>query len=374
MKVAIIHDWLGTKVGGAEFVFFELASHYPEADLFALTYNRSVFRPYLGKRKVATSFLQYMPAFVKSRPQFMLPFVRRAVKGFDLSGYDLVISNSTAWVKNITVPEGTKHFSYCHSPARMLWDSWPKYLEGQKIGPFRVGAVSKFFITKLASKLRLWDFYATEDADLIAGNSAYVVGRIKKYYGVHAEILYPPVEPLKAPDIASSKPDEPYYLVLSVLSRYKNVELAVEAFKGSSRNLVVAGSGPDSDRLKALAKGAGNISFVGRVSDERKVELMAGAQAFIFPSIEDFGITPVEAMSVGTPVIALRGGGLLETVLDGVSGLFFDGPRPDSLAGALGRFEKMAWDKNKIKETTQKFSPKTFHALLDHLAQRAMKP
>ncbi len=370
MKVAIVHDWLGSRVGGAEQVLFELAEHFPDADLFALTYDKKTYVPYLGLRQVKTSFLDHMPRFIKHRPSLMLPMMRRAVEGLDFRGYDLVISNSTAWVKNIKVPEGTKHLSYCHSPARMLWDSWPKYLDTQHVGPFKLGPVSRFFVTRWASRLRLWDFYSTEHIDVLVGNSHYIAGRILKYYGRKASVLYPPVHLLE-PDGVNAKCDD-YYLVLSSLSRYKNIDLVIEVFKASARKLVIAGDGPDRERLESLADGAPNIRFEGRVGDKRKIELMAQARGFIFPGIEDFGITPIEAMSVGTPVIALRAGGLKETVSDGVSGHFFDKPHPEVLRAALDEFESKRWGHAKIKSTTAQYTKEVFMKNLDGFVERAM--
>lgn len=371
MKVAIVHDWLGSRVGGAEQVFFDLAEHYPDADLFALTYDKQIYMPYLGLRKVKTSFLNRMPGFVKRRPAVLLPLMRRAVEGLDFHGYDLVITNSTAWVKNIKVPEGTRHLSYCHSPARMLWDSWPKYLDTQHVGPFKLGPVSRFVATHLASRLRLWDFYATKHVDLLLGNSRYIVGRIRKYYGRESSVLYPPVRALELSEAPVKRGD--YYLVLSSLSRYKNIELAVAAFRASASKLVIAGDGPDRVRLEGIADGAPNINFEGRVSAKRKAELMAAARGFIFPGVEDFGITPIEAMSVGTPVIALRAGGLKETVAEGVSGHFFDEPTAEALRAAVEECEGKKWDPAKIKATTDQYSKEVFLKNLDGFVQKVVK-
>lgn len=369
MKIALVHDWLGDRAGGAEQVFFELAAHYPEADLFALTYNQKKFAPYLGLRPVTTSFLDRLPGFLKRRPAFLLPLMRRAVLGLKFKDYDLVITNSTAWVKNVQVPEGTKHLSYCHSPARMLWDSWPAYIDSQHVGPFKLGPISRFFITRWASRLRLWDFYSTERIDLLLGNSNYISGRIKKYYGQSASVLYPPVEQL---DAASHTRRGDYYLVLSVLSRYKQIDVVIEAFKASSRKLIIAGDGPDRERLEALADGAPNIHFEGRVSTLRKEELMTEARGFIFASVEDFGITPVEAMTVGTPVLALGAGGLKETVQDGLSGQFFQAATAEALRSALEDFDGKKWDRAKIRASAQKFSKDTFFQNLDDYVKEVL--
>ena len=156
-----------------------------------------------------------------------------------------------------------------------------------------------------------------------------------------------------------------YYLVLSVLNRYKNIDVAVEAFRGNGRQLIIAGDGPDRARLEALAQRVPNIRFEGRVSNQRKTELMRGARGFIFPSVEDFGITPIEAMSAGTPVIALRAGGLKETVTEGVSGHFFDEPSAKALGAAVKEFEKQTWDPVRVASAAGKYSKEAFIKNLD---------
>jgi glycosyltransferase involved in cell wall biosynthesis len=370
MKIALVHDWLGSRVGGAEQVFYDLAAHFPEADLFALTHDKRVHASSLGQRKVTTSFLQHLPKHLKQRPAFLLPLMRRAVEGLDFSGYDLVISNSTAWVKNVKLPDGVKHLCYCHSPARMLWDSWPKYLESQHVGPFKLGAIGRFIVTRWASGLRLWDYYATERVSFLAGNSGYIAKRIKKFYGRSSTVLYPPVPTIERTNETPVRAE--YYLVLSVLSRYKNIDLVIEACKANKRQLVIAGDGPDKSRLEAIAGGTPNVRFEGRVSEQRKAELLRGARGFIFPGIEDFGITPIEAMSVGTPVIALRAGGLEETVAEGVSGCFFNEPSVEALCSAIKEFEAKKWDPVKVKAGTEQYSPQIFIKNLDLIVQKVV--
>ncbi|MDP4038581.1 MAG: glycosyltransferase [bacterium] len=331
MKVAIIHDFLNQKIGGAEYVFFELANIYPEADLYALTYNKKKFTGFLNNRKVMTSSLQKNP--FKKNPKYLLPFIEKAIAGLDFSNYDLVISSSTAWVKNIKITGKTKHLCYCYSPARMLWDSWPRYLDDLGIGKQK-----RFLITKIVSDIRLWDFYASGDVTQFIAISNYVKKRINKFYRRSARVIYPPV------NVANLKPTDKkdnYYLILSVLSKYKNIELAIKAFKISAKRLIIAGGGPDKQRLEKLAFGAKNIVFYGPANEASKVALLSKAKGFIFPSIEDFGITPVEAMASATPVIALRGGGLTETMIDGKTGVFFDQGNPDCLNQAIRKAEKI---------------------------------
>lgn len=371
MRVAIVHDWLHEKVGGAEHVLFELVKHFPQADVYALTYNEKLFRPYMGMRHVRTSFLNKSPRLLKKNPQYLLPFMKKAVTSFDLSDYELVITNSTAWSKNIRLPQEVKHLSYCHSPARMLWDSWPRYVSGNSQGKGRLDPISRFVVTRIVSKLRLWDYYSTSEIDLIAANSMYIAKRISKFYGVKAEVLYPPVDAELTPHNAAP---EPYWLVLSVLSKYKNIELAIEAFKTSGRKLIIAGDGPDRKRLLQVAQGATNIVFEGRVTQERKIELYAGAEAFVFMSIEDFGMTPIEAMACGTPIVALRGGGISETVKSGVGGVFFTEPTPQALNAAIEKARNKNWNHSSIQQLSAKYSKEHFHNNLDELVSKVLRP
>lgn len=332
MKVALVHDWLNQKVGGAENVFFELSRIYPEADIFTLVYNRKKFDQYLEGRTVIKSRLQKFPQFIKARPKLMLPFIRRSIERLDFSNYDLIITSSSAWVKNINVPNGAKHICYCYSPARMLWDSWPRYINEMKLGPVR-----RFYITKLASQLRLWDYYKSQGPIKMIAISDYVSGRIKKFYRQSSSVVYSPVDTEKFRGFDSK---EDYYLIVSVLSKYKNIELAVRAFMKNGKELKVAGDGPELEALKRLTRNSENIEFLGRVEESDKVNLLRKARGFIFCSIEDFGITMVEAIASNTAVLALNGGGAKEIIIEGRTGLFFNSSTIEALHDGIVSFEK----------------------------------
>lgn len=341
MKIAIVHDWLNQKIGGAENVLFELTKMYPKADIYTLIYNPDLFNKQLANRKVFTSVLNAFPGYLKRRPQLLLPFIMHAVKKWDFSDYDLVISSSTAWVKNINITGQAKHICYCHSPARMIWDSWPSYLDKFKLGPLR-----RFYIIRLASKLRLWDYYQAQNGTIFIANSKYVATRIKKFYHQQAKVIYPPVK-LAAPKTVVKKDD--YYLIVSVLAKYKNIDLAVKAFMASGKKLVIAGNGPDAERLQAIASGSDNIEFVGRVNEQTKQRLYTNAKAFVFCSVEDFGITMVEAISAGTPVIALRGGGANEIIHEGKTGVFYNEANEQSLNKSIMAYEKSPISKGSLQ-------------------------
>lgn len=352
MKIAIVHDFLNQKIGGAESVFFTLAEIYPQADLYALIYNKRKFKKFLNKRKVHTSKLQHYPSILKRNPKYLLPFIKKAIDAWNFDQYDLVITSSTAWAKNIKTNKKTKHLCYCHSPARMLWDSWPKYLNDNNIRNAK-----KMAVIKIASKMRLWDFYNTKYVDQFIANSQYVKKRIAKFYHQDAKVIYPAV------NISFFEPNwqkADYYLIVSVLAKYKNIDLAIKAFKKNKKRLIIAGDGPDKDRLQQLARGQKNIEFVGYTSDQQKIRLLALAKALIFCSIEDFGITPIEAMASSTPVIALRGGGLNETIIEKKTGIFFNTSDPISLNNAISKFEKLKFSSKDLVAQAYKFDKKIF--------------
>ncbi len=372
MRVAIVHDWLNTKIGGAESVFFELARLYPEADLYALVCDYSKFGSFLSGRPIKTSKLQKFPNFMKFSPQLFLPFIKDAVKDMNFSSYDLVISSSTAWVKNISLDKKTKHLCYCHSPARMLWDSWPAYLNDIKIKSFKLGPISRYFIYKIASSLRVWDYYGSEGVDQFVANSKFVAGRINKFYNRESVVIYPPVKT----ELFSSQykhTKQSYYLILSVLSRYKNIDLAIKAFIASGKKLIIAGDGPDAARLQNLAAGQSNITFLGRINDFKRGILLEQARGFIFPGIEDFGITPVEAMSAGTPVIALSQGGVCETVIDRKTGVLFKEQTVESLNRAIAQAEKTSFDNKLLVAQAKKFDRKIFTSKIKSQVDKLME-
>ena len=374
MKVALVYDWLNVKVGGGETTFVEITKLYPDADIFALVYNSNKFKHFFKNRTIYTSRLQKLPGFIKNRPYLMLPFIKKAVSKLNFDGYDMVISVSSAWVKNIDVDKSTVHICYCYSPARMIWDSWPKYLDTQKIGPFKLGPVSKFVITRMVSKIRLWDFYNTSNVDGFIAISKYISARISKFYHRESELVYPPVV-MGDKSLINSGPKE-YFLILSSLSRYKNIDVAIDACIETNSRLIVVGDGPDLERLEKIAnkknQNNNNIEFAGSVHDDKKWEYYAGAKALIFPSIEDFGIAPVEAMSVGTPIIALRGGGLSETVTEGISGVFYKNSA--DLASRLKTFDVSKFSPTNIRSSVEKYDidnfKKDFVEKIDYLSDK----
>lgn len=350
MKTALLIDWLNTKKGGGEAVLIELAQMYPDADIFTLVYNKELY-PELNNRVVKTSFLQKMPRWLKKRSRYLLPLIPNAIEQLDLSEYDLVISCSSAWVKSaITKPE-TTHICYCYSPTRMIWDYWPKYIEEQHVGPLRRAAIHW-----LTSRIRVWDYLSSSRVDYWIPISDTVSDRIKKFYRAKPEpVIFPGAEISKF-ETTSKKED--YFVSVGSLATYKRIDIAIEACNQTGDKLVIAGDGPDRSRLEKIA--GPNIKFLGRVSDEKRRDILAKAKAFIFPGLEDFGITPIEAMASGTPVIAYGKGGVSETVIDGKTGIFFDEISKESLTNAIRRFGDINFKKEDLISRANEFSTKRF--------------
>lgn len=363
-KILIVHDWLNVKDGGAEQVLYELLAMYPQADLATLIYNKDKFGAKIGNRRVQTTFLQYFPARLRQNPELLLPFVRRAVESIKTDGYDVVIASSSAWVKNVRLSGRTKMLVYCYSPARMLWDYWPRSLHERSTNP-----IVRAFITRLVSKIRLWDYYTSQESrrEFVA-ISQMVAKRIDKFYRRTAQVIYPPVH---IPPIAATERAKAY-VVVSVLAAYKNIDLAIKAFKGTSRKLIIAGDGPEKESLERLAGSATNIRFLGRISQIDKIKLLSSARGFIFCNVEDFGITPLEAIASGAPVIALRGGGVTETMIEHVTAEFFSKPEPGELLDAIARAESHGWDNAKMHRRASQFSYDKFRININQALERLL--
>ena len=361
-KILILHDWLNTKDGGAEQVLYELLAMYPQADLTTLVYNKDRFGAKIGNRRVRTTFLQHFPTRMRENPELLLPFVKRAVQSINTAGYDVVIASSSAWVKNARLSGATKMLIYCYSPARMLWDYWPRALHERTTNPLVLS-----FVTRLVSKLRLWDFYTSQEVrrDFVA-ISATIARRIHKFYGRKAQVIYPPVH--IPPVAATDRTDD--YVMVSVLAAYKNVDLAIRAFKDTKRKLIIAGDGPERENLEKLAGSATNIRFLGRVSQTDKLKLLSTARGFVFCNVEDFGITPVEAIASGAPVIALRAGGVAETMIEHITAEFFDEPNEIQLREALGRAESHSWDVARMHRRASQFSYEKFRSSLQRAVEQ----
>lgn len=364
MKVALIHDHLAQD-GGAERVLRVLAEMFPEAPIFTLLCDEKNAVKYYPGRIIETSIIQKLPGGV-SYYQWYMPFMPMAVEFFDLSGYDLVISDTSSFAKGVITSTHTLHLCYCHTPTRYLWSDTHQYINELKYNKY-----FKKIISLVLNYIRIWDKLAADRVDVFLANSRFVAGRIKKYYRRDSAVIYPPVETEKF-KISSALGD--YFLIGGRLAPYKRVDIVIEAIKQLSINnyelrindkkiipkLKVFGDGIDLSRLKSLAKGCANIEFLGRVNDETKAELYSKCLAFINPQEEDFGITAVEAMAAGRPVVAFRRGGALETVEAGVTGEFFNEQTADSLAQVLKNFGASNYNSAAIKLHAEQFGVARF--------------
>ncbi len=367
MKVALIHDHLAQD-GGAEKVLKVLADLFPEAPIYTLLYDKRQVDKYLPGRRIETSVIQKLPGGVRHY-QWYLSFMPLAVEFFDLREFDLVISDTSSFAKGVITKPETLHISYCHTPTRYLWSDTHQYINELKYNKWL-----KKMISLVLNRIRIWDRLAADRVDLFIANSQTVQDRIAKYYRRVSVVIYPPVETEKfsLADLSHQASADRYFLAGCRLAPYKRIDLAIEAFKllGPDYRLKIFGDGVDLARLKKIAAGAANIEFLGRVSEEEKAHLYQMAQAFINPQEEDFGITMVESMASGRPVIAYRKGGATETVSEGKTGLFFDEPTAGALAAAVKNFSKYDFDPRAIREQAEKFSVANFKKqILDFISQ-----
>lgn len=357
MKLALVHDHL-IQDGGAEKVLRVLQEIWPEAPTYALLYDKKNF-PDFHKKDIRTSFLQKLPLAVK-KCQWYLGLMPAATEGYDLSDFDVVVSSSSAFSKGVIARPGAKHICYCHTPTRYLWSDTHSY-----VAELRVPKFIKMLLPPVLSLLRLWDQAAAQRVDLFVANSQTVQNRIKKYYGRDSIVIHPPVETGK---FSISNEAKNYFLVGGRLVPYKRYDLVIEAFNKTGLPLKIFGSGPVEAELRKQAKK--NIEFLGRVSDEERAKLYSNCRAFLHPHEEDFGLTAVEAMAAGRPVIALRKGGALETVVDGVTGEFFDEQSWEELADHLIRFNDENYNPETIRAHAQKFGVERFKQEMAHLVER----
>lgn len=349
-KIAIVHEWLVIP-GGSERIINIFCQLFPNADIFSLVYNENTIGNYLNGRKVNTSFIQKLPLGIK-KYQAYLPLMPIAIEQFDLSKYDLVISSSSCVAKGVITGANTLHICYCHTPMRYAWDMYNVYLDQNNIK-----GIKKALVTIIMNYLRMWDRLSADRVDHFIANSNTVKNRIAKHYKKDATVIYPPVNT----DFYNiSDEQEDYFLVVSRLVPYKRIDLAVETFNELNLPLFIIGDGSEYKKLKSCARS--NIKFLGRLSDEEIRCYYSKCRAFIFPGEEDFGITPLEAMASGKPVIAYRAGGVRETVVEGKTGLFFDKQSKESLMETVKNFISIedSFKKHDIRNHALKFNEERF--------------
>lgn len=359
MKLAIVHDHL-IQEGGAERVLKEFQMVYPDAPTYTLFYDPARVDAWFRNRDIRTSFLQRFP-FALTKYQWYLPLMPLATEMHDLSSYDVVLSNSSAFSKGVITKPDALHICYCHTPTRYLWSDTISYVE-----ELRVPRLVKILLPPLLSRLRLWDKHAAERVDLFIANSEAVRRRIKKYYHRDAIVIHPPID---VDHFAVSDAPKTYYLAGGRLVSYKRYDLIIEACNRLKLPLKIFGSGPLEEELKALA--GPTVTFLGKVSDAEKARLYAEAIAYIHPQEEDFGLTAIEALASGRPVIAYNRGGAVETITEGVTGTFFNEQSWEALADTLVRFDHTRFDPHMIRASAMQFSPEVFREQMQRVIERA---
>lgn len=361
-RVAIVCSWLN-QYGGAERVLEVLHEMYPAAPIYTSMYAPRAMPAAFRSWDIRTSFLQKLP-LSRSHHQLYLSLYPLAFEQFDLTDYDLVIDNSSAFSYGVITRPGTCHVSYCLTPARFLWN-YHDYARRERLGP-----LARLALAPVLSSLRMWDVQAARRVDHFVAISRLVAARIAKFYGRQAPIIYPSID-VEAYRSTSRDEVGDYFLIVSRLIPYKRIDLAIEAFNRLGLPLKVVGSGRDRAALERVAKP--NVQFLGRVSDADLRSLYSRCRAFVFPGEEDFGLTPLEAQASGRPVIAYGAGGALETVVEGETGAFFREPNADSLAEVVGRFDHAAWDPARIRRQAERFDHSVFKRQLAGFVESVLR-
>jgi glycosyltransferase involved in cell wall biosynthesis len=368
MKVAIVHELLTMK-GGAERVAKIFSEMFPEAPIFTLLYDESVMGDWFPKSRIRTSFVQkntnrYSLTTNHYNHHLYLNKFPAAVEAWDFSKYDLVLSSSSAFIHGIITNGKPKHLCYVQSPARYLWDRTHDVIDEASHGI--LGPLKRRYLERTFHRLRIWDTEAADRPDVVLAASKEVQRRIELYWRRESEVVYPPVDDVwlrassdESRDLRSSQlAARDHFLIVSTLSRYKRIDLAIQAAHQLGVPLKIAGTGPDKHRLKKLA--GPTIEFLGFRSEEELKDLYANAKALIFPGEEDFGLTPLEAMACGTPVIAYKKGGALETIVDGSTGTFFDEPTAESLSQVMQLFDQSRYSSDTCRAQAERFNRKNF--------------
>lgn len=367
-RVAVVHDWLNGMRGG-ELVLENILRLLPaeSTEIFTLIKEENRLSDYLRSFPIRSSFIQKLP-LARRKYRSYLPLFPTAIEQFEFRDFDLVLSTSHCVAKGVIVPPDVPHIAYIHSPMRYIWDLYPDYFPLDQLG-----FISRRLIPLFSNYLRMWDTASSSRADLFLANSQYIAGRIERFFGRAAGVVHPPCG--TAADLeeawsqsrgkwegqAGTHPKD-FYLIVSAFAPYKRIDLAVEAFRQSGRELVIVGHGQQEKKIRALAKGAGNIHLTGSLDREKTLALMKEARGFIFPGIEDFGIAPVEAQARCLPVLAYGRGGALETVVAGQTGHFFKEQTVSALEAGLEEIATTDWKGRleSFRQNVARFSDEMF--------------
>jgi glycosyltransferase involved in cell wall biosynthesis len=344
-RVALVHDFL-LDLRGAERVFGALCNIWPQADLFTAVYDEDGTEGRFADRTIHTSFLQRLRPSARTF-RALLPLYPAAIEAFDFSGYDLVVSSSSAWAHAVLCDENTVHVCYCHNPFRYAWNERDRTLARQR------NPVTRAFLRGAFRRWRQWDWIAAQRTDRYVACSRATQARIRAYFGRESSVLYPPIETERF----SPGPVGDHYVIVSEQMPHKQIDLAVSAFNMLRLPLIVVGDGPDARNLRRMA--GPTIHFTGRAPDATVASILQGARALIVTSVEEFGLTALEAQAAGRPVIARRAGGALETVQPGVTGCLWSGGAVE-LARAVASFDDAAIDPQACVQNAARFGPANF--------------
>jgi glycosyltransferase involved in cell wall biosynthesis len=353
-KIAIVHYWLVNMRGG-EKVLEALCELFPTADIYTHVYNPKKVSDKIKSHKIRTTFINKLP-FAKKLYPYYLPFMPHALKKLDLNNYKLIVSSESGPSKGIVPVKDAYHICYCHTPMRYIWDLYNDYYDNSNF-------IVRFFMRHFVLKLRIWDAQTAGNVNCFIANSKFVARRIQQYYGRDSIVVHPPVAIERFLDLPRMPED--FYLFFGQLTRYKRLDIAIEACLLAKRRLIIVGSG-------AKLKGSANslIEYKGSLNDDEIVTLLSRAKALLFPGIEDFGIVPVEAMAAGCPVIAYRKGGALETVVENRTGIFFDEQSPESLAKAILELESnysRFCNREEYRKHVKQFSKECFNEKIQNI-------
>jgi len=356
VNVALVHDFF-CNLGGSDQVVATLHQMYPQAPVFTLLVSeRNKDAEVLREMDLHTSFVQRLPLSRRWHEPY-LPLFPIAIESFDLTGYDLVLSSSHVCAKGVIPPPEALHLCYCHTPARYAWDLGPLYLG-------RLNPIQRAYAAAVMHRLRIWDVTTSVRVDHFVANSGFVAKRIRRYYRRSATVIHPPVD---TQYFTPGGEEGEHFLVVSRLTAYKRVDLAIEAFNRLGLPLVVIGDGPERRRLQSRA--GPNIKFLGAVARSQVREQMRSCRGLIFAGKEDFGITPVEVQATGRPVVAYGAGGVLETVVDGVTGILFSEQSTEAVCEAVAACAVRSFDRDAIRQHAKQFDRDLFCRKMTDLIQ-----
>jgi glycosyltransferase involved in cell wall biosynthesis len=357
INVALVHDYLNQR-GGAERVFAHIARAWPDAPIYTSLYDERIWSETFPRARVRASYLARIP-YANRFFRALAPLYPRAFESFDLSGYDAIVSSTTSWAKGIRFPRSAAHVCYVNTVSRFAF-AYEEYVG--KMTPLRAAR-------PIVDRLVAWDRAAAMRPTVLVANSRNVAGRIRTHYGRESEVLHCPVDLER---FAVGPGEGEYFIVASRLLPYKRIELAIEAASRARVSLLVAGSGPAEAALRKLARGT-TTTMLGYISDARLNELLGNARAAVLPGEEDFGLVPLEAAATGRPTIAYRGGGALETIVEGETGMFFDHPNVESLAAAFRAFDAGRFGSQRLREHAERFAPAQFVERLRGIVEATLR-